>query len=100
MAVPMQQRLFADRRKRQCVAKLFRYEFLKHQRTGRKPARVLTPDQRRNLIAEPDQAAWLKPDHRDVTLHIRREGVEAALRFLPRLLDGTDREKRAPATQR
>src|SRR5207245_8285769 len=70
------------------------------KRTGRKVARVLAPDQRRNLITEPDQAAWLKPDHRDVTLHIRGEGVKAALRFLPRLLDRADREKRAPATQR
>src|SRR5215831_8954032 len=99
MAVPVQQRLLPDRREWERVAKLFRDDLLEHQRSGCKNACVLAPDQRRNLVAEPDQAAWLEPDHRDVALHIGREGVEAALRLVPRLLDRADREERAPAAQ-
>src|SRR5215510_2971026 len=99
MAVPVQQRMLADRRKRQSAGKLASNKFLEHQRVLGKHSRIIVLDQRRHLVAEADQTAWLKPDHRNATRHERREGFDAALGFAPRLLDLTDRKKRAPAAQ-
>src|SRR5262245_61074764 len=100
MTVPVQQRLFADRCERQRAAvELSHNEFLKHQCAGRKLARVAILDQRRNLVAEADQATWLEPDHRHATRHERREGCDAALGFAPRLLDRADGKERATAAQ-
>src|SRR5215471_18334140 len=99
MAVPMEQRLFADRRERQDAAELSRYEFLEYQCAGSKHSGIFAPDQGRNLVAEPDDAARLEPDHRYATRHEWRKGFDAALGFTSRLGDFADRQKRAPAAQ-
>src|SRR5262245_22060556 len=99
MAVPVQQRMLADRRKRQSASKLASNEFFEHQCVLGKHSRTIALDQCRHLIAEADQTAWFEPDHRKAACHEWREGFDAALGFTPRLLDLADRKKRAPAAQ-
>src|SRR5262245_4133743 len=99
MAVPVQQRLFANRRERRGAAELSHDEFLERQRAAGKHARIVALDQRRNLVAEPDQTARLEPDHRNATRHEWREGLDTALGFAPSLVDLADRKERAAAAQ-
>src|SRR5262249_59395398 len=99
-AVAVQERASADGRERQGADEVARHELLEQERARCEPARLLALEQRRNLVAEPDQATRLEADHRDAARHERRERLDAALRFAPRLVDLADREKRASAARR
>ena len=79
---------------------LARHEFLEQHGARRQPARFLGLQQRRDLVAEAEDAARLEPDHRDAARDIGLERRERALGLGARLLDQTDRQKRAAATQR
>ncbi len=97
----VQQRALAERLQRQRVgAELAHHEFLEQQRARGEPARLIGFHQSRNFVAETEDAAWFKPDHRHTAGDEGRERGDGALGFFARLVDQADREKRAPAAER
>src|SRR5262249_28122843 len=103
VAVAVQQRALRHRLERQrerALPRLARQEFLEQEAVGGEAARVLAPHQRRDLVAEAEQAAPLEADDRDAPLHQGRRRGDATLGLLARLLDQPDREEGAAAAER
>ncbi len=102
MAMAVQQGAFLERRELEFElsgGRFARQEFLEQKRIlGNAPRRIAL-HQRRNLVAETEQATRLKADHRDIPFNVRRECSERALRFRPRLVESADREKSPAAAQ-
>ena len=73
--------------------------FLEGERERRELLRSLRLDERWHFIAKRQDAAWLKADHRNALVDDRAKRRERALGFLPRLIDGADRQKGAAAAE-
>src|SRR5580704_9611933 len=103
MTVAMQQRAFFCRSERQIKPSgldLSRQKLLKQHGAFGNAARQIAFDQCGNLVAEGENTAWLKPDHRDPALHVRRECRERSFRLTLRFVDFADRKERASAADR
>ena len=87
--MPVEQRLFLQRRKPQCQSACLGFvgeEFLKQNGTFGDLPRRIGFDQCRNFVAEAEKAAWLKSDNGHPLRHERRERGKRSLRFVPRLV--------------
>src|ERR1700748_3786648 len=60
-------------------------------------ARQIAFDQCGNLVAEGQDATWLKPDYRHSALNVRRHRRERSFGFTPRFVDLADRKESASA---
>ena len=90
----------AKRERRSCRLGLARQKLLEQQRLRGEPARLVAFDQRRNFVAEAEDAARLQPDHRHAALDVWRKRRERAFGFAPGLVDLADGEKGAAAAER
>ena len=87
---PCSSAFFGKRAERQIEAALLllaREEFLQQHRIVRQRIDRLALHQRRQFVAEAEQAARLQPDHRHAARDVRRERVERALHLASRLVD-------------
>src|SRR5262249_12179468 len=99
----VQHDLFRQRLQRQIelpLLALARQEFLEQQGVRRQRIGCLALYQRRQLVAERQQAARLEAEDRHAARDIGRERLERALPPLARLLDQPDREEGAATAQR
>ena len=103
MAVAVQQRASRHPRERQgkhSRLRLARDELLEQQRIGGHQPRLLASEQRRDLVAEAEQAARLQADHRNSARGQRRKRGDASARPRAAPVDEPDRQESAPAAQR
>ena len=100
MAMTVQQRARGHRRARRLeLVPLGRTgdEFLEGQRMGGERPRRLAAQERRNLVAEAEQAARLEPDDVGAARHVGGKRRDRALGLAARLRDQPDRQKGAAA---
>ena len=98
----VQKRTLLYRRKLQIEpsgGRFARQKFLEQQRVIGNAPRCIALHQRRDFIAEAEQAARLKADDRDIPFNVWRERSERAFRFRSRLVHFSDGKKRPAAAQ-